>query len=88
MHRIGQKAKVFSLPYSDFQHNKKNEEVCGFSKRGEDNNWIYSSKTVTAINDYMTNFPEIFEYLAKSGNLSNDMFHHSDVFPDGDGESR
>jgi hypothetical protein len=36
----------------------------------------------------MENFPEIFEYMAKSGNLSNDMFHHSDVFPKGDGESR
>ena len=70
------------------QHNKKNEEVCGFSKRGEDNNWMYSTKTIAAMNDYMENFPEIFDHLSKSGNLSNDIYHHSDVFPEGDGEKR
>ena len=62
--------------------------MCGFSKRGDDNNWIYSTRTISAINDYMTNFPEVFDYMARSGNLSNDMFHHSDVFKAGNGEAR
>ena len=71
------------------QFNKKNEEVCGFTRRMADNSWQYSDKTVMAIGAYINAFPELFDYLARSNdNASRDVFHVDDVMPGGQGIER
>ena len=69
---------------------KRQEEVCGYTKRTEDGQWMYSMATVQTILDYQSVFPEVFEFLgSKSGQSSNmDMFHELDLFPSTDGLER
>ncbi len=74
--------------FHDKQNNKRNEEVGGFTKRGHDNNWLYSTNTVDVLRSYMEKCPELFDYLSVSERVSGDHFHHGDIFPEGDGEDR
>lgn len=64
------------------QFNKRNEEVCGYTKKGKESSWLYSEKVVEVIGEYMTNFPDLFNYLAKNENSSRDMFQVESVFDD------
>lgn len=72
----------------NLKNNKRNEEVSGFTRRGQDNNWLYSGRTVDVIRHYMGYCPELYEYLSVSERVSGDQFHHSDIFPEGDGDDR
>ena len=72
----------------NLKFNKKNEEVCGYTKRTDQNGWVYSTKTIEIINQYFVLFPQLFDYLGAGKNVQSDMYHHSDVFPEGDGEER
>ena len=69
----------------NLKFNKKNEEVCGYTKRDQ-RGWVYSTKTIQIIGQYLALFPKLFEYLNSGKNVQSDMFHHLDVFPAGDGE--
>jgi hypothetical protein len=41
--------------------------------------WQYSNKAIDLVRNYMQEFPELFDYLAK--HTGNDVFYESDVFP-------
>ena len=71
----------------NLKFNKKNEEVCGYTKRDQ-RGWVYSTKTVQVIGQYLALFPELFDYLNSGRNVQNDSFHHLDVFPDGNGDEK
>lgn len=63
--------------------NKKNEEVAGFTqKRTTDSNWYYSDRALADIGEYMRMFPDLFQYLGTSDNVSHDMYQVEDVFLD------
>merc|ERR1719369_675513 len=64
----------------NLKFNKRNEEVAGFTRKAEDNTWLYSSATVKVLREYQEKFPEVFDYLSRSGNAGNDLFHELDVF--------
>ena len=57
--------------------NKSNEEVIGYSKKVE-NQWTFSLKTVEVIRSYMSEFPELFDYLSSHTNA--DDFTDIQVF--------
>lgn len=40
--------------------------------------WLYSNKAVSLVQNYMQEFSELFEHLAK--HTGNDVFYESDVF--------
>ena len=67
---------------------KRQEEVCGYTKRTEDGQWMYSMATVQTILQYQQTFPEVFEFLASGQSASMDMFHELDLFPGTDGLER
>ena len=71
-----------------FQNNKRNEEVCGFTRKGHDNNWLYSKRAVDILRSYMSKCPEVFDYFSVGERVSGDYFHNSDIFLEGDGEER
>ena len=71
----------------NLKFNKKNEEVCGYTKRDQ-RGWVYSTKTIQIIGQYLALFPGLFDYLNSGKNVQTDMFHHMDVFPEGDGEEK
>ena len=71
----------------NLKNNKRNEEVCGFTRKNKDNNWEYSSKALDALRLYMSLFPEVFEYLS-SDRLNSDFFHQNDVFGPESAEER
>ena len=61
--------------------NKKNEEVAGFTqKRVSDSNWYYSDRALADIGAYMSTFPDLFQYLGTSNNVSQDMYQVEDVW--------
>lgn len=64
----------------NLKNKKKGEEVCGFTRMTDDNNWLYSSKALDAIRTYMSLFPEVFEYLSTNERIKSDYFHESDIF--------
>eukprot|EP00092_Neocalanus_flemingeri_P006262 GFUD01006736.1.p1 GENE.GFUD01006736.1~~GFUD01006736.1.p1 ORF type:complete len:1636 (+),score=540.21 GFUD01006736.1:158-5065(+) len=72
----------------NLKFNKRSEEVCGFTKKIEDGQWLYSRGCVDILRDYQQKFYEVFEYIASSNNASNDMFHELDVFPGENGLER
>lgn len=72
----------------NLKNNKRNEEVCGFTKRSHDNSWLYSFKTVDTLREYMEKCPELFDYMSVSEHVSSDQIHHTEMFPDGDGEEK
>ena len=70
------------------KNNKRNEEVCGFTRKNKDNNWEYSTRALDALRAYMSLFPEIFEYLCTSERINSDYFYHSDIFGAENAEER
>ena len=63
----------------NLKFSKRQEEVCGYTKRTEDGQWLYSMATINLVLDYQRNFPEVFEYIA-GNQSSSDMFHELDMF--------
>lgn len=63
-----------------FKFNKRNEEIGGYTKRDEENNWLYSSKVVDILYEYIEKFPEVFDYLFSKTNSSKDVHHVEDIF--------
>jgi len=72
----------------NLKFNKKSEEVCGFTKKSEDGQWLYSKACLDILREYQQRFYEVFDYISSSTNASNDMFHELDVFPGEDGLER
>merc|ERR1719419_2072676 len=71
----------------NLKFSKRQEEVCGYTKRTEDGQWLYSMATINLVLDYQRNFPEVFEYIA-GNQSSSDMFHELDMFTGEDGVER
>ncbi|XP_014469638.1 PREDICTED: 5'-3' exoribonuclease 1 isoform X2 [Dinoponera quadriceps] len=67
----------------NLKFNKKNEEVPGYTKK-ENNQWLYSTKAVELIRNYMAKCPDLFERLA--GNVTNDIFQEEELFDKGSNE--
>ncbi|XP_039278824.1 5'-3' exoribonuclease 1 [Nilaparvata lugens] len=65
--------------------NKKNQEVCGFTKRMQNGMWLYSPKAEQLVRDYMNVASDLICYL--SSNAGNDVFCLQDIFPE-NGEKR
>jgi 5'-3' exoribonuclease 1 len=60
---------------------KTNEELTGYTKRNR--MWLYSSKTIEIVREYVAKFPQIFSVMeAKSGRNNNDVYFESDFFPE------
>ena len=72
----------------NLKFSKRQEEVCGYTKRTEDGQWLYSLATVQLILEYQQNFPEVFDYICSGSSASMDMFHELDLFPATDGLER
>jgi 5'-3' exoribonuclease 1 len=52
-------------------------QIPGYTRK-EGTSWFYSNKAVSLVQNYMQEFPELFEHLAK--HTGNDVFYESDVF--------
>ncbi|KAK0166620.1 hypothetical protein PV327_004112 [Microctonus hyperodae] len=63
----------------NLKFNKKNEELPGYTKK-VNGQWLYSSKSIGLIRNYMEKFPLLFEYLAQ--NISNDIYNEDGLFPE------
>lgn len=61
----------------NLKFNKRNEEVPGYTRK-ENNQWLYSTKAIELIRNYMTKCPNLFERLAQ--NVTNDIFQEEDLF--------
>ncbi|XP_076630209.1 5'-3' exoribonuclease pacman [Colletes latitarsis] len=66
----------------NLKFNKKNEEVPGYTRK-ENGQWLYSSKAVDLIRNYMVKCPELFERLTQI--VSNDVFMEDNLFDKGSG---
>lgn len=62
----------------NLKFNAKNEEVPGFSKKSDDGTWLYSEKSYEIMNNYIQEFPELFEKLVTLSD--HDIVHISDLF--------
>ncbi|XP_053648678.1 5'-3' exoribonuclease 1 isoform X1 [Cherax quadricarinatus] len=67
----------------NLKSNKRNEEVCGYSRKAldpyEKPSWLYSDQVVESLLEYQKNFPEIFEHLS-SNDGQKDIFYQDQVF--------
>lgn len=68
----------------NLKFNKTNKEVPGFSRKdANDNQWLYSQRTVECIEQFMCAFPELFDFLAVRA--AEDNFLADDIFGEGKG---
>ncbi|KYN27760.1 5'-3' exoribonuclease 1 [Trachymyrmex cornetzi] len=67
----------------NLKFNKRNEEVPGYTRK-ENSQWLYSSKAIELIRNYMTKCPNLFERLAQ--NVANDIFQEEELFTKGSDE--
>lgn len=49
--------------------------------RKENSQWLYSTKAVDLIRNYMAKYPNLFERLAQ--NVTNDIFQEEELFESG-----
>ncbi|XP_039303025.1 5'-3' exoribonuclease 1 isoform X3 [Solenopsis invicta] len=64
----------------NLKFNKRNEEVPGYTRK-ENSQWLYSTKAIELIRNYMTKCPNLFERLAQ--NVTNDIFQEEELFGKG-----
>ncbi|XP_050453966.1 5'-3' exoribonuclease 1 isoform X1 [Cataglyphis hispanica] len=67
----------------NLKFNKKNEEMPGYTRK-ENSQWLYSTKAIELIRNYMTKCPNFFERLAQ--NVANDIFQEEELFDKGSNE--
>lgn len=58
--------------------NKRNEEIPGYTKKNE-NQWLYSSRVIDVVRQYMDKFHQVFEYI--QANVGNDVYTELELFP-------
>lgn len=68
----------------NLKFNAKNEEVHGFSKKGEDGKWLYSDNVLKTLSEYVKKFPDFVEKL--NSLVKEDVVYLEDLYPDGDGQ--
>ncbi|XP_011642826.1 5'-3' exoribonuclease 1 [Pogonomyrmex barbatus] len=64
----------------NLKFNKRNEEVPGYTRK-ENSQWLYSTKAIELIRNYMVKCPNLFERLAQ--NVTNDIFQEEELFEKG-----
>ncbi|XP_036218346.2 5'-3' exoribonuclease 1 [Bactrocera oleae] len=69
-----------------FKFPKQQEERAGYCRR-INNQWYYSSKAITLIQEYYINYPMVFDYLSRSSER-NEFCFEEDLFPDEVGEHK
>ncbi|XP_022099990.1 5'-3' exoribonuclease 1-like [Acanthaster planci] len=62
----------------NLKFNKTNQEIQGYSKKDESGTWLYSTKVIDIIRDYMAKFPEVFLRISK--NPRAEAFFEDDLF--------
>ncbi|XP_067134846.1 5'-3' exoribonuclease 1 isoform X2 [Centruroides vittatus] len=62
----------------NLKFNAKNEEIPGFSKKSDDGTWLYSDKALEIMDNYLREFPELFEKLVTLSD--HDIVHISNLF--------
>ncbi|CAH1774576.1 unnamed protein product [Owenia fusiformis] len=62
----------------NLKFNKKGEEVPGYTKKN-DGTWLYSTKALKIIQEYIEKFPELFEHFSQN-QTHNDNYYEEDVF--------
>ncbi|KAL8571175.1 hypothetical protein ACOMHN_010636 [Nucella lapillus] len=60
---------------------KRGEEVPGFTRKA-DNGWQYSEKCVQAINNYLHEFSELWDYISSSHTGNSDIYTEVELFPE------
>ena len=70
----------------NLKFNKHNEEVLGWSRKAE-NGWQYSMKTLDVLKQYIKEFPDLFDFLSRHANGSDD-YSDVDVFGEENGVER
>lgn len=62
------------------------EERTGYCRR-INNQWYYSSKAISLIQEYYINYPMVFDYLSRSSER-NEFCFEEDLFPDEVGQRK
>lgn len=67
----------------NLKFNKRNEEIPGYTKKNHET-WLYSSRAVQLVKEYMEHCPELFDFLAKASSRGGgaDVYFESEIFPD------
>ena len=53
-------------------------QLPGYTKRNENNQWLYSDKTIALIQEYAEAFPDVLRYLSE--NSDKDNIFKTDLF--------
>ncbi|XP_051172121.1 5'-3' exoribonuclease 1 isoform X3 [Leptopilina boulardi] len=61
----------------NLKFNKRNEEVPGFTRK-ENGQWLYSTKALELLRNYIQNFPVLFENLGR--NAGSEMYFANELF--------
>lgn len=61
----------------NLKFNKRNEEVPGFTRK-ENGQWLYSTKALELLKNYIANFPVLFENLGR--NAGSEMYFANELF--------
>ena len=54
-------------------------QLPGYTRRTENNQWLYSNNTIELLREYAEAFPEVIKYLTK--NSDKDLIYKNDIFP-------
>ncbi|XP_071451218.1 5'-3' exoribonuclease 1 [Hetaerina americana] len=65
----------------NLKFNKRNEEVPGFTKKDNNNTWLYSDKSIELLSEYIKTFPDLFSYLSE--HTETNEFQEAVIFPEG-----
>lgn len=69
-----------------FKFPRQQEERTGYCRR-INNQWYYSSKAISLIQEYYINYPMVFDYLSRSSER-NEFCFEEDLFPDEVGQRK
>ncbi|XP_065219617.1 5'-3' exoribonuclease 1 isoform X2 [Planococcus citri] len=55
----------------NLKFSRRNQHLPGYTKRNENNQWLYSDKTIALIQEYHDAFPDVFRYLSENSDKDN-----------------
>ena len=61
---------------------KRGQKALGYTRKSRSGEWEYSDKAIRLLRDYLTEFPQIFDYLHSSQEYNQISLSH--IFPNGD----
>lgn len=69
---------IFLLLKNEMQ----NEEVPGYTKSVNNNQWLYSQKTVNLVHEYSMKFPKLFQLMNQQTNTQTNPLFESELCAD------